>query len=158
MLFRRIALLLCGEHLKGADDTEACVAGFDDVIDISVLSCIIRIGEEFCVFLFLFLLECCGIGMLFGFLRIEDTNCAFGTHHCDFSSRPCIVHIATELLAAHHDVAAAIALAESDSDLRHCSFAVSIEKFSTGKDDSVVFLTCTGKESGDVDESHQRNV
>ena len=43
MFLGRIALLLGGEHLKGADDAEACVARFDDIVDITILGSIVAL-------------------------------------------------------------------------------------------------------------------
>ena len=57
MLLGRIALLLCSEHLKSADDAESGVARLDDIIDVAVFSGIVGIGEEVGIFLFLFFLE-----------------------------------------------------------------------------------------------------
>ena len=63
-----------------------------------------------------------------------------------------------ELLGAHHDVRAAIRLAQGDGDLGHCGLAVGIEQLGTVQDDGVVLLTRAGQESGHVDERDDRNI
>ena len=158
MLFGRIALLLGGEHLKGADHAEAGVARFDDVVDVAVLSSVVGVGEKVGVFLFLLFLESCGIFVFLGFLGIEHAYSTFGSHHCDFGGRPGVVHIAAELLAAHHDVASAVALAQSHSNLRHSSLTVSVKQLGTVKDNAVVLLTCAGEEARNVNQCYQRDI
>ncbi len=55
-------------------------------------------------------------------------------------------------------MAAAVALAKGNGYFRHGGFAVSVEKFRAVEDHTVVFLTGSGEEAGDVDECYQRNV
>ena len=59
MLLRWIDLLLSAELLQSADDTEARVAGLDDVIHIAVGSGIVWISKGLAVFFFL--LTCAGL-------------------------------------------------------------------------------------------------
>jgi len=111
MLLGGVDHLLGSELLESADNTESCVARLDDVIDISVTCCIVGVAEEFVVLCFLLSEHFCGVIAGFCFFGVEHFYGAGTTHNGDFGCRPCIVHVATELLAAHHDMAAAIALA-----------------------------------------------
>ena len=45
VFFPRILLFLAGKLLKGTDDTETCIARFDDVVYISIGSSVVRIAE-----------------------------------------------------------------------------------------------------------------
>ncbi len=152
MLLGRIGYALGGKLLKGTDDTETRVTRLDNIVDITVFRCIVGVAEELVVFSLFFgkhLLGVVGNLCLFG---IKHLDCACATHYGDFGSRPCIVHVATELLAAHHDVASAVALAECHRHLGHGSLAIGIEQFRTVEDDTVVFLACAGEEARNVDE------
>ena len=53
MLLGRVCDLLGGELLKGADDAEAGVAGFDDVVDVAVAGGVVGVAEELVVLLLL---------------------------------------------------------------------------------------------------------
>ena len=53
MLFRGDVLLFQCQLLEGADHTETCVPRFDDIIDIALLSGLVRVGEEIVVFFLL---------------------------------------------------------------------------------------------------------
>ncbi len=55
-------------------------------------------------------------------------------------------------------MAAAIALAERNGDFGHSSFAVSVKELGSMENHAVVFLTCSGEESGHVNQSNQRNI
>ena len=80
----------------------------------------------------------------------EDGYCAAGTHYGNLGRGPCVVEVGFELLAAHYDVASAVALAECYSHLGHGSFAVCVEQFSSVADNGVVFLAGTGEEARHV--------
>lgn len=80
-----------------------------------------------------------------GFTGIEHLYCTCTAHNGDFGGRPCVVHVAAELLTAHHDVASSVALAQCHGYLGHCGFAVSVEKLGAMQDYAVVFLACTGR-------------
>ena len=54
MLFRRIGQFLGLQLLQGADNAETRVARFDNIIDIAILGCIVRIGKQFGIFSFFF--------------------------------------------------------------------------------------------------------
>ncbi len=158
MLFGRVSHFLGGELLQSADYAEAGVAGLDDVVDIAVLGRVVRIAEKLVVFSLSFGEHLCGVVRFLCFLGVEHFYGACASHNCDFCSRPCVVHVAAELLAAHHDVAAAIALAERNGDFGHSSFAVSVKELGSMENHAVVFLTCSGEESGHVNQSDQRNI
>ena len=91
----------------------------------------VRIGEELVVLVLLLGDECLDVfaGFLLGFglFCIEHGSSAAGTHDGNLGRRPSIVQIGAELLATHHNVAAAIRLAECDGNLGHGGFTVSIE-------------------------------
>ena len=106
----RVGLLLGGKHLECLDHAEAGVTRLDNIVDIAVLGCLIRICEQLGIFFKLLAEESFGILGVLGVAGIEHTNSAFCTHHCDFCAGPCVVDVAAELLAAHYDVAAAVAL------------------------------------------------
>ena len=152
MLLGGVDHLLGSELLESADNTESCVARLDDVIDISVTCCIVGVAEEFVVLCLLLLKHLGGIVGSLRLLGIKHLNGSCATHNRNLGCRPGIVHIAAELLARHHDMAAAVALAECDGDLGHCSLSVSIEELGSVKDDTVVLLTCAGKEARNVNE------
>ena len=44
MLFRRIGQFLGLQLLQGADNAEACITRFDNIINIAILGCIVRIS------------------------------------------------------------------------------------------------------------------
>ena len=158
MFLGRIGHALGGKLLKSADDAETGVAGLDDIVDVTVAGCIVGVAEQLVVFRFLLGKHLLGIVRSLGLLGIEHLDCTCTTHNCDFSCGPCVVHIATQLLAAHHDVAAAVALAECDGNLGHSGLSVGIEKFCAVQNHTVVLLTCTGKESGHVDQRYDGDV
>ena len=151
MLLGRVGQFLCRQLLQSADDAETRVARFDYIVDIAVFCCVVRVAEEVGVLFFLL----CDVGLRvflsLGFFHIKHFGSTRRTHHGDFSRWPCVVHIAAELLAAHHDVASAVALADCHSHLRHCSLAVGVEELRAVKDYGVVFLACARKESRNVD-------
>ena len=51
-----------------------------------------------------------------------------------------------------------LALAQCHGNFGHGSLAVGIEQFCAVENHAVVFLTCTGKEAGNVNECYQRNI
>ena len=158
-MFSLRVLELLGLQLgQRTDDAEAGVAGLDNVVDVAILGCIVRVGEELGVLGLLLGNECLGIFLLLGLLGIEDGSSTAGTHYGNLGCRPCVVHVATELLTAHHDVATTIALAQGNGYLGHSSFAEGVEQLGTVEDNGVVLLACTGEEAWNVDECYQRNV
>ena len=68
-----------------------------------------------------------GIFLIFGFACVQYFYCSCSTHYCDFSSRPCVVHVTAKLLTAHYDVRTTVGFTQCDSNLRHSSFTVSIQ-------------------------------
>ena len=70
MLLGRIGLLLSGELLKGTDYAEPCVARLDDIIDVAVACCLIRVTEEVIVFSLLLLGDACFLGRVFDGLDV----------------------------------------------------------------------------------------
>ena len=55
-------------------------------------------------------------------------------------------------------MATTIALAKRNSDLWNCCLSVSIEQLCTVEDDSVVLLTCSRKETRNINKADDRNV
>lgn len=38
------------------------------------------------------------------FGSVQDGHCSLRTHHCNLSSRPCVVYVATEMFRTHYIV------------------------------------------------------
>ena len=127
MLLSRITQFLSLQLLQSTDYAETCVAWFNHIVDVAVFGCIVRIGKQFRVFCFFFSKELSGIFLIFGFACVQYFYCSCSTHYCDFSSRPCVVHVTAKLLTAHHDVRTTVRFTQCDSNLRHSSFTVSIQ-------------------------------
>lgn len=60
MLLGGVGHFLGGELLKSADYAETSVAGFDYIVDVAVLCCIVGVAEELVVFGFLLGENLCG--------------------------------------------------------------------------------------------------
>ena len=108
MFLLRVLKLLGLQLCQCADDAEAGVARLDNVVDVAVLGSIVGVGEELGVLGLLLGDECLGVFLLLSLLSVEYSSSTTCTHYGNLSRGPCIVHIATELLAAHHDVATTI--------------------------------------------------
>ena len=54
MFLGRVGQFLGLQLLQGADNAETRVARFDNIIDIAILGCIVRIGKQFGLFSFFF--------------------------------------------------------------------------------------------------------
>ena len=142
MLLGRVSQFLCSQLLERTDDAETSVARLNYIIDVTILGSIVRIAEQVGVFLFLSGNVGFRIFLFFSFLHIEHFGSTGSTHHSNFCRRPCVVHIATQLLTAHHNVATAIALADCYGHLGHSGFAVGIKQFCAVKDNGIIFLSC----------------
>ena len=59
MFLPRILLLFSRKLLESPDDAETCVARFDDIVDVAVSCCIVRVAEEIVVLLCVDVLEDC---------------------------------------------------------------------------------------------------
>ncbi len=114
-----------------AADAETGVARLNHIIDVAILSCLIRIGEELVVLVLLLGDE--GLHVLTSFLLglsllgIQHSSSTRGTHHGDLSRGPCVVQVGVELLRAHHDVRTTVGLTQGDGDLGYGSLAISVE-------------------------------
>ena len=146
----RIGQLLGLQLLQGTNNEEARVTRLNHIINITIFSCIIRVGKQLGIFGFFFGHKGFRIGCFFCFLRIQYFYGTSSSHYGNLSSRPCIVHIATQLLTAHHDVRTSIRLTKGYCYFRHGSFAVCIQQLRTVQDDCIVFLTCSRQESRNV--------
>ena len=150
MFLRRITQLLSLQLLQSTDNTETGVARLDHVINIAILSGVIRVRERFLVFRFL--LGSASLRILSGsnLFREDDLNSAARAHDSDLSSRPSIVHITTQVLRAHHAICATIRLTQCYSYFRHSSLTVSVKQFSAMQDNTIVLLTCTRQETRNI--------
>ena len=154
MLFGRQAFTLGSKLCQTTADAETSVAGFDDIVNISVFSCLIWIGKHIGIFLFFFCQErlniLAGLFLFLGFFRTQHCHGTRCAHYCDFCRGPCIVQVSAQLLASHHDVASAVALAQGNGNLGHSGFSIGIQQLCTVQDHSVVLLSCTGQKAGNV--------
>ncbi len=85
MFLGRVRLLLGSEHVEGLDHAETCVARFDDIVDIAIFGCLVRVGEQVAVFILFHLDELLGVLGSLGILGIEHAYGTLGTHHGDLS-------------------------------------------------------------------------
>ena len=104
MLLSWIGQFLSLQLLQSADNAETCVTRFNHIIDVTILSCIVRISKQLGVFSFFLCQELSRIFLFLSFTGIQYLNGTCTTHYSDFSSRPCVVHVTAELLTAHYDV------------------------------------------------------
>ena len=85
MLLSRQGVALGGELSQAAADAETGVARLDDIVDVAVLGCLIRIGEELVVLVLLLSDECfhvlTGLLLGLGILGVEHGSGSAGTHH-----------------------------------------------------------------------------
>ena len=164
-----ISVLLCGQAVtlggklcKGAADAEAGVAWLYHIVDVAVLGCLIGVGKQLGVFLLLLSEEGTGVFACFflslGFLGTEHCHGTRGTHNGNLGVGPCVVEVGAELLAAHHNVASTIALAEGDGHLGHGCFAVGVEQLGAVQDDGIVLLAGAGEEAGNVHQTDDGDV
>ena len=158
MLACRAGLALVFKLCQSAANAEAGVTRFDNIIHVAVFGCLVGIGKEVVVFLFLLCEESLGIFVVFGLFGAEDGYSAAGAHYGYFGRRPCVVEVGLELLAAHYDVTAAVAFAECYGYFGYRGFAVSEKQLGALVDNGVVLLTCSGKEARHVDEGNDGDV
>ena len=152
MFLNRSRLALAGELRQCATNAETRIARLDYVIDIAILSSLIRIREEIVILLFLCCQECFRIFLLLSLFAVENSHSTTGTHHGNLSTGPSVVKVVLQLLTTHHDMTAAIALAQRHGHLRHRRFTISKEEFRAVVNHRVVLLTCTRQEAGNIDE------
>ena len=161
MFLKRVRQTLGLQHFEGADDATTGITRFDDIIDISTVSSLVRTCEQvFVLRLFLrneFLLLLRIFDGLDSF-RLQHTYSTAGTHHGDLCVRPCVTHITAELLTTHHDVRTAVTLTNSDSYLRYGCFAIGEHQFSTMIDDTCVLLSCSAQEARNIHEGEDLNI
>jgi fatty-acid desaturase len=114
-LHRYATMLLSWQRLafvsqlsQSADDAETGVAWLYDIIDIAILSSLVRVSEEFRVLSLFLSEERLNVASLFLYLlsalSLKNGNGTCCTHNSYFSRRPSVVEVGTELLTTHHDV------------------------------------------------------
>ena len=104
-----VSMLLSGQCVtlgsklsKCTADAETRVTRLDDIIDIAILGCLIRISKQLVVLFFLFSDE--GLDILagfllgLGFLSLENRSSTRGTHNGNLSRGPCVVQVGVQLL------------------------------------------------------------
>lgn len=158
MLAGGVAVLFVGQHLQGLDDAEAGAHGLDHVIDVALLGRREGSGEEVGVAL----LELRGLGghILGGvqLLLVDDLYGAIGAHHGDLGSGPGVVHIAPQMLGAHHTIGAAVGLAQDHGHLGHGGLGEGEEQLGAVADDAAVLLAGAGHEAGHILQGEEGNV
>ena len=158
MFLCRACFLLVLQLCQCTADAEARVAGFDDVVNVSLCSSLIGVCEKFVVFAFFLGEKSFGVSLCLCLFCTENGDGTAGTHHGDFSRRPSIVQVGLELLAAHHDVTATIALTECHRYLRHCSLTIGKEQLGSMINDGIVLLACSRQEARHVNQRNDRDV
>ena len=100
MFLCRHTVFLGSQRLQSPDNTEPCISWFNNVVDVTIPGCIVRIGKLFLVFFFSFGNKI-GLGLwifqLGNFLALKHFNGTFGTHNGNLGLWPCIVQIATQV-------------------------------------------------------------
>ena len=158
-------MFLCGQTVafgcqlcQSTANAEARISWLYHVVYVTVLSCLVRVGEHIGVLFFLLCKESLGVFVLLGFFCTEHCNGSACSHDGDFSRWPCVVDVGAQLLASHDDMASAVALAQRNGNLGHRGLAVCVEQLCSVQDYGVVFLACAGQEAGHVNEAYDRNV
>ena len=147
MLLGRVCKLLGSKLLKSTDNTEPCISWLNDIIYITILSCIVRVCKCISV-LFLFLCcKSCRIRCCFKLFSVKNLNSSRCTHNCNLCCWPSVVDISSKVFRAHNAVCSAVCFSKNNCNFWNSSLAVSVKKFCTVKDNSAVLLLCARKEA-----------
>ena len=130
MFFRRIYFLFGGKCLKCSDYAEAGVARLNNIVNIAILRGIVWIGKLVFVFFFAFLYKFFALGRI-GYTRqlfiVKYFNGSLWTHYSNFSTRPCIVDVATQMFRTHYTISSAVSFAQNNSYFGNSCFAISVK-------------------------------
>ena len=92
------------------------------------------------------------------FFAVENVDSTLAAHDCEFCGRPCDIPIASNMLAAHDIVGAAIGLARDDCELWHRRFTVRVEQLGPVLDEPAKLLFCARQEARDIFEGEDRHI
>ena len=114
--------LFVGEHPQRSRNACSRVVRHDDVINVAPRARYKRVGKLCLVF--------CGSRCNFlGIANIGAENnlhSALGTHHCNFSAWPRIIHVAPQMLRGHNVIGAAIGFTSDYRDFGNGALGVSV--------------------------------
>ena len=88
---------------------------------------------------------------------MDDFCRAFGTHHSNLGSRPCIVEIRAQVFGRHHNICTAVCFACDQCHHRDCCLTISEQQLGTVLDHAAVFLRHPWQEAWHVDQGQDRN-
>jgi hypothetical protein len=132
MFARNVGQILGGQDLEVVADNLASIRWVNDIINETSLRGYHGVGKACSVF----------HRMLNGVLAsVQDFDGTLGTHDGNFSIRPRVVGITTQVLAGHDIVRTTVGLANNDSDLGDIGLSVGEQELGTMANDTAMFLT-----------------
>src|SRR5262245_63250377 len=147
-------IVLVLEHFQATNKCRPSVLWIDHRIDIPGFRCLERVGKSLPVLLDHLVAGFESICGFFERVAKDDTDRALRTHDRDLSSRIGQVNIATEMLARHHDITAAVSLSGNNRHFRHGGFRIGVEQLCPVPDDAVILLRCARQETWHIDEGY----
>src|SRR5271157_384221 len=118
----------------------------------------IRIGKDLAILIDQLL---AASGLILGGLDLapeDNARCAFGAHHRNLRRRPRQNPVRSQILAAHRQIGPAVRLAQYHRKLGNGGLRVSKQQLRAMADNAAPLLLHAGKETGNVDQSYQRNI
>src|SRR5271168_69735 len=89
---------------------------------------------------------------------VDDVYRPFRAHHGNFRGRPRKVRVGADVLAGHDAIRASVGLARDHRDLRHRRLGKRKQQLRAVLDNAPKLLLRTGKKTGNVFKSDQRNI
>ena len=127
MLFPWQFIYFVFQHLKCFNQLGTRVRRENHLVNVASVRSAVGIGKLSRILLHFFLKLSFGIFCFGNFFFEDNFRSPFGTHHCDFGSRPGIVEVCPNVLGVHHIVSTAIGFAGDHCDARYCSFRKGVE-------------------------------
>ena len=89
---------------------------------------------------------------------MEHVDGSLWSHHCDLGPWPGQVHIASQMLGAHHNVGATVGLARDNRDLGHRRLSIGKDHLGSMTDNTTMLLTHAWQKARCVSQRDQRNI
>src|SRR5690349_4545101 len=158
MLLGRVLIALVANHLQRGDELGAGLRRLDDLVDVSTGGCNVRIGQTLAILGLESPTFRVRIGRIGQLVAEDDVDRALHAHDRDLRRWPGVVDVATDVLATHDVIGAAVRLTRDQRELGYGGLAIRIQQLGAVANDPALLLDQTGHEAWDIYERDQRDI